>query len=208
MKGSQQPSPAANTANNAAQAVLAAFFPPEFKIADIKIQRVSLASFMALEKVGSPFASFGTAKETSVFDLARAIVILSIPTETADGIEQLRSLMGDLEAFDALVWNVSARVSIADILTAAPVIREAVTRAFSTAIPTGSEGSKNFPREEAKVQVSAGDSPSSTLSATSTGGHSTLPSAPTSPSPSRSLPPPASDAEPNSPLPPTTNANS
>jgi len=195
------------TAANTAQAVLAAFFPPEFKIADIKLHEAKLASFMALEKVASPFADLAnTKKAATAEDIARALVILSIPAGTSEGIAQLRSLMADLAAFDTLVWDVASRISVADMVRSADVLKAAIDRALATALPTGKEGERNFPN--AAAAASAGDSPSSTLSATSTAGHSTQPSAPTSPSPSHSSPPSASDAVPSSPPPPTTSANS
>jgi hypothetical protein len=142
------------------KAILDAFFPAKITAADLNIQPVSLVTFMALEKVGSPLADFGqSTKAIGAEDIATALVILTMPCATDADVEQLRAIAGDPETIASLAWQVASRIPAAELIALGPKMTQRIQEGFATALPTkapGDSGTSPFPPSQPEAQPSAG----------------------------------------------------
>lgn len=156
----RQAEAAKQVGNSTPRAILDAFFPPALRVADLQIQPANLATFMALEKIGSPLANFSDDQAPiTAEDIARALVILTLPTASDDDLTRLRTLVGDPEALSTVTWTVASRIPAAQLITLGPVLRDRIQSAFATAIPTRSpedKGEGPFPASQPVVPPTAG----------------------------------------------------
>lgn len=140
-------------------AILNAFFPDGKTMGEIEIRPVNLAKFMALEKIGSPFADFSDTRATSAEDIARAVVILSLPTETEQGLAELRRLASKPELLSDVAWALANRIPLPDLLQIGKAISSRITEGFATVLPTkapGETGDSPFPESQPEGLPSAG----------------------------------------------------
>lgn len=152
---------AARTAGkNTPADVLEAFFPEKITAAEFQIQPVNLATFMALEKIGSPLAVFGANQANiSAQDIAKALVILTLPTSTDEDLNRIREIVSSPATVDEIAWRVGARIPASELIALGPKISERINKAFATALPTKSPGEAAdgpFPDSQPAAQPSAG----------------------------------------------------
>lgn len=146
--------------NATPKAVLDAFFPARVTSEDFVIQPVNLATFMALEKINSPLAVSGSNRpEITAEDIARALVILTLPATEPEDIARLRAVASDPETITELSWSLAARVPASELLALGPKITARISSAFETILPTKSPGESSggpFPVSHPEGQPSDG----------------------------------------------------
>jgi|GEM_PF-4377835 len=121
--------------------VLEAFYPTHFTVHDIKLLPITLASYMALEKVKSPIINpkkddQGKRVPATGDDILKAILILSLPPS------QFRKLLKNEQEFEEAIWSLSEKIPVGEIVAIGEKIIQAINMAFNTAIPTGSDEKK------------------------------------------------------------------
>lgn len=125
-------------AKNTPKEILDAFFPERVTIADIELQPIDLGTFMLLEKIGNPLAVALASGERSAIGfrhLAEAIFLMSVPQDAADSIT-------DSPTFRETVTQFARRIPAGEILKAGELVKNAIQKAFETAIPTAPQNQK------------------------------------------------------------------
>lgn len=113
---------------NTPAVVLEAFIPDPIQVGSIELRPFTLATFMFLEKIGSPLVKpTGTDPDTA--DIAAAVYALT------HGVGQCRAqLRQGRESFDEAVWVFAENIPASDLAALGAKIKQHLEAAFATVI--------------------------------------------------------------------------
>lgn len=120
--------------NETPKAVLDAIIPERIAVCGLELRPLSLAHWLALQKIGSPIVQPDIV-ETTALDVVRAAMLLSM-----DGVEAMR-LSRDANTLDMASAAFAAGIAPAVLPDLARAIRMRIDQALSAAIPGDREGS-------------------------------------------------------------------
>jgi hypothetical protein len=132
--------------------VLKAFVPETISVAGLTLEPFTLATFMLLESLDSPFVCEGKGSPTAR-DIARAVFLLTRPMEASQKL-----IAGRREAFDAEVLKFAGGIPAAQLAELGRKIGQHLDTAFATVPQAGGDPAekKSSARSRRQTRASGG----------------------------------------------------